>query len=173
MLSQRQINTFKPLIRLLDTNGDGTETKDAIGNYSAIATPFFIQPPIGQIFFINSFFIHLSDNGTFGQAVYGSMVGALTNGLAITIKTNGIVTTDILDGITIKTNDEFLHLSFSIDLISWAGALNSMVAGFNSLNFGTTMVLDGSKLQRLEVMCNDDFTALIDQHFIVNGYYQG
>jgi hypothetical protein len=159
-----------PLIRFLDTNGDGTGTKNAIGNYSGAATPFYIAPPADQVYSVTELLIQLSDNGAFGQSVWGSMASALTNGLLIRAKRNTTVVLDILDGIPIKTNDQLSHLTSRVTLLTWSGSTNTLQASFTTAEFGTPLYLNGALDESLEIVCNDDFSGLIDQTFVVHGY---
>jgi hypothetical protein len=163
-------NSYRPLIRFLDTNGDGTGTKNATGNYSASATSFFIQPPINSIYMLTQFFIQLSDAGGFVQNVYGSLATALTNGLLIRAYRGSTLTLDLTDGIPVKNNDNFLHLSEQTFITNWSGGADSLTCTFDTHTFGVTFPLNGTYLDKLEVVCNDDFTGLVDQTFLVRGY---
>jgi hypothetical protein len=159
-----------PLIRFLDTNGDGTGTKNAVGNYAASATNFYIQPPVGTSYVLTQFYIQLSDAGAFGQSVYGSLAAALTNGLQIKGYRGANITLDLTDGLPIKINDHFTHLSDSVNVINWAGGVNTLTCSFDSHTFGTPFILNGNYADRLQVICNDDFTLLVDQTFLVRGF---
>jgi hypothetical protein len=160
------------LVRFLDTNGDGTGTKNAIGNYSLVAQPFFIQPASNEIFLIYSFLMQLSDSGAlFSIDEYGNLNTALTNGLLVRLKRAGVVTLDLLDGQPIKINDHYAHLAQQVQLIDWAGTANTLRAEF-TVGAGP-YVLYGSEQDRLEVLCNDNFTGLIDQTFLARGIVAG
>jgi hypothetical protein len=158
------------LIRFLDTNGNGTGTKEVLGNYAVTATNFYIQPPAGSIYILTQFYIQLSDAGAFGQSVYGSLATALTNGLLIRAYRGTVVALDLTDGIPVKYNDQFYHLSSDTQVISWSGGLNTLTSSFDYRTFNTPLVLDGNYNDKLQVTLNDDFTLLVDQTFMVRGY---
>ena len=108
--------SYPPLIRYLDTNGDGTGTKDANGNYSVTPATFYIKPPLNEIYSITEFLIHVSDAQNFTITGFGS-IAALTNGINIYAKRNNIISIDVMDGIPIKTNPQLLHFFWSIIII--------------------------------------------------------
>ena len=62
-----------PLFRYLDTDGDGTGTKDASVDYSGSPeTELFIAPPSGKIYTINQMLISIVDTGAFDAGDYGN-----------------------------------------------------------------------------------------------------
>jgi hypothetical protein len=160
-----------PIIRFLDTNGNGTGTKNAIGDYSVTPVPFFIMPPAGRVYIVTQFIVQVSDAGGFGQAVYASLANPLTNGLLIAAYRGSTLVLDLTDGIPVQYNDQFWHLSPRTELVAFAGGVNSLVCTFDSTDFGTAFSLNGSQGDKLQVTCRDNFTALVDQTFIVHGYY--
>lgn len=159
-----------PIIRFLDTNGNGTGTKKAVGDYSGAPVNFYIQPPVNTVYILTEFYIQLSDGGTFGQSVYGSLAAALTNGLLIRAYRGSTVTLDLTDGLPVKTNDNFLHLSTDTRIINYSGGVNSLTCSFDYRSFGTSFPLNGNQGDKLVITCNDDFTLLVDQAFIARGY---
>lgn len=162
-----------PLLRFLDTNGDGTGTTDAIGNYSVTPATFFVQPPAGYKFILTELQIHLSDGGTFGSTVYGSLGAALTNGFSLLGKRNGVTILDLMSGVPVKNNDQLTHLTSRVNLISWAAVNNSLNITFSALDFDTPFILSAAAVDTLEVTLNDDFTGLVDHTFIVRGSIVG
>ena len=165
-----QYSINSPLIRHLDTNGDGTGTKNAIGNYSAAPTDFFIQPPIGKIFVITTLIFHMSDSGAFSATDYGSIAGGLTNGLTAVVERQAVQIFDLFEGITIQNNDQFLHISPDVNVVNWSGGTDSLVVSYDSQKFGIQLSLNGDLEDKLIVRLNDDMTPLVDQFFIAHGY---
>lgn len=161
------LNPDLALRRFLDTNGNGTGTKNATGNYSAAPTPFYIQPNADQRFAIYELLVQNSDAGQYGQSVYAAFATALTNGLLMRVKQSGSVVFDLLDGVPIKTNDHFVHVSHDYTLVTWQGSLNSMSLLIQFAR--NSLVLNGRTQDQLEIVCQDDFTGLIDQTFFVTG----
>lgn len=159
------------VIRFLDTAGDGSGTKTAIVDYSGVATPFFIAPPANKVYILTGLLIQLSDAGAFGQSEYGNLGIALTNGLLIRVKRAGTVIRDLLDGDPIKINDKFFHHSYESDVHAFAGGVNTLRCRLiNTTGTYNAVQLNGSLSDTLEVMCNDNFTGLIDHTFKAFGF---
>jgi hypothetical protein len=161
-------HAYLPLLRFLDTNGDGTGTKLANGNYSGTPEIFFIKPPVDQIFAVTEILIHISDALNFTISGFASR-SALTNGLMIEAKRNGTTVFDLTDGEPLKTNPQLTHLTSQVNILDFIAGENSMILGFNANNFGTALHLNGRLNDTLEIILNDDFTSLDDFHFIVHG----
>jgi hypothetical protein len=167
-LSPIQLNGT-PLIRYLDTNGNGTGTKTAIGNYSITPATFFIQPSAAQNFVITELVFQYSDSGGFPIAGYGS--GAiLTNGIRFEAVING-VTFDLLDGLRIKRNDDYFHLITNTKLQLFSGSGGTVNGSFNISDFGVPLKLKGATADKLQIILNDNFSLLVDQTFVVHGYF--
>jgi hypothetical protein len=165
--SHKEIS-YPPLIRYLDTNGDGTGTKDANGDYSVTPETFFIQPPAGEIYSITEFLIHIADSSNFTITGFAS-IAALTNGINVYAKRNGQTLIDVMDGIPIKTNPQLLHLTHRVALLDFVAGGNSLVVSYHSEDFGTSLVMHGDLGDTLEVVLNDDLSGIDDMHFIVHG----
>lgn len=158
-----------PLIQFLSINGDGTGAHNVIGNHSGAEAIYYIQPPDGEVYVITEFISHISDAGKFLQDKYGALAAALPVGVKMQIVDDNDILLDITNGDLIKTNDEFMHIS-DVRLQEWGGIADSLRSVLSSSNFGIELRLDGAQNQRLEVTVNDNFTGLIDQHFMVRGY---
>ena len=168
-----------PLYRYLDTVGDGTGTKNAIGNYSASEEIFFIQPPANQIFRIVRMIILIGGKASQVKTDHYGSLSALTNGVVVRVQNNGTVI-DLTDGIPIKTNSAWGGLCYDSEIYSSTSNTDT----YNRVRWtferaGYPIRLDGSLNQRLEVVLNDDFThaggtdALTSHYFMVQGYIEG
>ena len=165
-----------PIYRYLDTNGDGTGTKNATGNYAAAATSFFIQPAPGEIFRIQRMIVSVHDEQKFKPEEYGNL-SALTNGIFVRVSNNG-TTLDLTDGVPVKTNGGWGALCFDAELYSAAaGNGDYLRVRWTFAASGYPIRLVGDNNDRLEVVLNDDFNnngnGLIDQYFQVQGYIEG
>ena len=159
-----------PLIKYLDTVGDGTGNKLAIGDYSTNPTAFYLKPATGTVYVINMFIIHLTGTGQFKHDTYGP-ISELPNGLLITAGRGNIDTLDILDGLPIKSNRHFTRLTSSVTLIKWDGEpASSLVCSYKATDFGTNLMLDGTEGDYLKVLCRDNFTGLTGQRFGAFGF---
>jgi hypothetical protein len=88
-----------PLIQFLSTNGDGTGTINAVGDYTATPTPFYIQPSATAVYVITELLLQLSDVGAaFALDEYGNLNAPLINGVLIRAKRGSAITLDILGG---------------------------------------------------------------------------
>lgn len=169
---------IKLITRYLDTNGDGTGTKNAIADYSGAQEIFYIQPPAGDIYRIAKLLILVSGKkSSFDTDVYGS-VPALTNGIGMRIQDDSGTIVDLTDGLTVKRNGQWGRLTHKTELYEGShGSSNSYFrVECTFAKFGQFMRLVGNNNERLEITVNDDFTdssssdALVDHIFCVHGY---
>jgi len=157
-----------PLFRYLDTVGDGSGTKNAIGNYSAGEQIFkFTNPVSAQCVVITTFIAHIAGPTNFALTGYANIAGGLTNGWTMHT-TMGGVTTQFLDGEPIKTNDDLAHFSPKINHLNFNGAGDSLICPLESSQFGMVLTLHGG--DTFQVILHDDFSTLTSQHFIIQGY---
>lgn len=167
-----------PLARFLDTTGDGTGTKNAVGNYSGggVGTTIFkIQPASGVIYRIERLIVHYEDTSGMTATEYGNFGAALTTGNILRIQDGSGTIVDLTDGITIKTNADWGRHCYDSDVKSWGGAAPTndvFAARWSFFKSGTTVRLDGTANERLEMVLADNMTGLIDQYFMVQGYQE-
>lgn len=154
-----------PIFRYLDTVGDGTGTKSAIGDYSASSQAFKIVCPQDKGIVLSSFMIHLAGTTAFTLTGYGS-IAALTNGISMSLLKNGNVY-DLLDGSPIKTNDDLAHFSPKVNHLTFSGG-DSLIVPLTFDDFGFKLELNSGDY--LQVTLNDNFSSLTSQYFIVKGY---
>lgn len=158
-----------PFVHYLDTNGDGTGVRNAIGDYSAAPTIFFYQPPVGTTVEFDKLIIHLSDKGTFPIDGYGGLAAPLLNGVVIRFKRLGQVILELTDGEPIKTNGNMARINTDYRIHAYAVTYNASTVSFNNTSFGGELQMHGDLQDRLEVVLNDNFTGLDDHHFIAYG----
>lgn len=168
----------RELYRVLDTNGDGTGTKSAIGDYSSGGlgeTIFYIQPPSSEIFHIARMIVSYSDAAGMSAVEYGNTAAALTNGITLRKSDDNGVITDLTAGLPIKSNAEWGRHCYDVDLKTWSTGNEFIVVRWTfTKDTGESdgrISLDGIKNERLEIVLNDDFTGLVDQYFLVRGGY--
>lgn len=162
----------KGFSRFLDTNGDGTGTVSATGNYSGGATNFFIQPGSNEQYEISSLILTIYDAVTFEFSDYGAASG-LTNGISIQLVQNG-ATTDLTDQETIKNNFHVYTQFFPVQFLTLGPALDQfsiITALYDFKNHhNLKIVLNGVTNDRLQIVLNDNFSGLNDHRFHVKGY---
>jgi hypothetical protein len=170
----------KQLYRYMDTNGDGTGTKNAIGDYSASETIFFIQPPAGQVFRIEKVVIFLrGPKADIDLDDYGKN-NVLVNGIVVRVCDVDGPVIEYTDGIPIKRWADWAKVGAQIavpaseasdyrtDKIFDARWLFPEVEGY-------PLRLNGDKQERFEFVLNDNFSGAInisEHYFIVFGYIE-
>lgn len=161
---------LKPFFRLLDDVGDGTGTDAANANYAVTPKTFLLIPAIDEVVLVNQLMVHIADNASFGPTNYGGRA-ALGVGYDIKVTAPNMVAESLLGGEIIKHNDDFLHWGpGALDLVKFTGGSDSLVAAYRMEDcFGAPLVLNGSLGHKIEILLNDDFSTLIDHHFIAHG----
>lgn len=169
--SNGQFSPQFPVNRFLDTVGDGTGTKNAIGNYSVTPAVFKLAPPAGEVYEISELIICFTATGNFKGSDYAGIAGGLVNGVTITAKRGGVLVHDVLDGVPIKTNSAYGCLSDTFRLETFSAGTESMVhVSINSREYGFSYSLNGDLSDTLEVGLNDSFVTLLTHHFKALGY---
>jgi hypothetical protein len=171
-----------PIVRLLDTDGDGTGTKNAVGNYAGAAEDFYIEPPSDEDYLITRLIVHIAD-GAINEDEYGGLGAALTNGVVIKAKLDG-TTIDLTDGVPIKTNGDYGRLAYDVKRESWGATpsieschvrwsffkfFSEAAAPNPTGNFPNGVMLQGHRNDQLIVTLNDSFAGLVDHYFMAEG----
>jgi len=81
----------------LSTDGDGTGTIEATGNYSVTKGYFSIQPPANQVYVITRMNVIIRDTSITAEK-YGGIASGLTNGLRIDKRSGKVVLSDLIGG---------------------------------------------------------------------------
>lgn len=167
--------------RHLDTNGDGSGTKNAIGDYSGAQEIFYIQPSSTQIFRITRMIVLIrGDKSTFYTDSYGSRT-ALSNGIAVRTQDDSGTLIDFTNNVPIKRNGEWGGYCFDSEIYpaSTGNTDTYLRVRWTFEKSGYPIRLVGSNNERLEVVLNDDFSLSggqnnpLDEHyFLVQGYIE-
>ncbi len=105
------------IFEYLDTNGDGTGTTNAIGNYATVADDFYYEAT--QKCSIERMIICVRDTGAFDAEDYGNGI-ALTNGVRILIHDDAQNQDVYLDGgIAVVNNAGWGGLCYDVDVKTW------------------------------------------------------
>jgi len=158
------------LSRHLDTNGDGTGSKDAIGDYSTTQGVFKITPPAGTIYRIARMIVCVADSAGMAAEEYGNLGAALANGITLRIHNGTSTVVDLVDSFPITTNSGWARLCYDADLKSWGAGDELLVARWTFAKSGVPLRLDGDATESLEVLLDDDLQGLIGHNFLVQGY---
>ena len=161
-MTQHMIN------RYLDTNGDGTGTQQANGDYSV--TPEDFKFTAVNVTELARVIVFIEDTSGFGADDYGDIAGGLTNGIEIKVYRNDSTVDDLLDGITIKNNAGWARVCH--DVVNHAFGV-----GNDFLSVRWTWAKSGMPLKLLEgeelrFELSDDFSGLVEHTFMVEGTYR-
>jgi hypothetical protein len=160
-------STLKTMIfRHLDTDGDGTGTKNANVNGAITPVVFKIQAGENEILELNRMIVHIADNGSILPHTYGALA-ALSNGLDVGIYDAG----DVLiqeNEVPLKANGQWGRVCYDV-------SFNDRGAGFDGFcqvrwtfsKTGQPMRLTEGQSFRITV--NDDLTGLLEHYFHVQG----
>ena len=161
-----------PLFRLLDTNGDGSGTTNAIGDYDPTAEIFYIQPPAGTVYRIARMIVHAEDGPSMTAEEYGNLGSALTNGIAVRVQDDSGTIVSLTDDFLIKSNAHWAAMCFDADVKTWGVTPSNelLAVRWTFTKAGQYIRLDGDNNERLEVLLNDEFDGLVSHYFFVQGY---
>jgi len=158
------------LSRYLDTNGDGSGEKNAIGDYLTEEQIFFIQPPPEQTYKLKMLIVVVGDRGGMKAAEYGNLGGPLLTGITVRFADNYGARNDLTDGVPVVDNAHWGMICYDVDLKSWGPGEEYLLARWTVGEGGRIPRLRGNRGERLEFVLNDDFTGLITHRFFVQGY---
>lgn len=155
--------------RFLDTNGDGTGTKNANGNYSGATGTFYLAPPAGVIYRVERMLVTVEDTAGFSAAEYGNLGALLTNGIQVRVHNGTSTVQDLTDGIPVKGNAGWARFCYDADLKAWGVGNEILVARWTFSKMGAPLRLDGDATEALEVLLDDDLTGLVAHYFLAQG----
>jgi len=171
---------LKIISRHLDTDGDGTGTKNAIGDYSATPEIFYIQPPAGEIYRITRMMVLIRGaKSTFYTDSYGSRT-ELSTGVEIRTQDDSGTIVNLTDNVPIKTNGNWGRFCYDSEVYAAdQGNTNTYLrVRWTFEKSGQQIRLVGNNNERLEVVLNDNFSlasgggnnALVEHYFVVQGF---
>ena len=151
------------LARYLDTNGDGTGTKDM----SAAAATYRLAPPSGTIYVVDEIRIVGWDE-TVAAGVTFMGITALSNGCKLEIRSqpgtsDEIVIEDLTDGLPIKNNGHLANLGETILFNQGAESLVQC-----SIK-GTPYRLEGNKGESLVFQSQDSLANVREMYVMAKG----
>ena len=158
-----------PFFRFLDLNGDGTGTKNAIGDYS---TPdiFYIQPAAGVVYRVARMIVSIEDGGGMRAERYASLGAALSTGVQVRVQNDSGTVIDLTNGIPITSNALWGSACYDVDVKSWGAGNDILLVRWTFERAGQMLRLDGDANERLEVVLSDDFTGVVGHYFMAQGY---
>lgn len=160
------------IYRILDTNGDGTGTKNAIGDYDGLNTKFYIKPPSNQDFALYRMIVYVKDAGTLDASSYGNGI-TLATGIKVRVADAGGVILDLFDGQTVKSNADWAGACYDVSISTFGTGDNYLHVRWTFAKSGQPLIINGEKGEWLEVVLNDAFDGLLSHYFKVQGKIQG
>lgn len=167
--------------RHLDTDGDGTGTKNAIGDYSSTPEIFYIQPAATQIFRVYRMLVLIrGPKAKFLTDNYGSRI-QLTNGIIIRTQDDSGTLINLSDDVPIRTNGNWARMCFdSFIYEAGSGGTDTYLrVRWTFSQAGYPIRLNGANNERLEIVLNDDFTLntsgsdpLVEHYYVAQGYIE-
>jgi hypothetical protein len=160
------------LSRFLDTNGDGSGTKNANGNYSAAEEIFYIQPGAAQVFRIARMLVTIEDTNGMSATDYGNITSGLSTGVEIRVQDDSGTLVDLTDGLPVTNNAGWGSFCYDVDLKTWSTGNELLLVRWTFTKSGQYIRLRGANNERLEVVLNDQLTGLVGHYFLVQGYIE-
>ncbi len=160
------------LYRFLDTNGDGSGAKSAIGDYSAgtgTPTAFKIVPPSTDLFTLSRVIVQIRDTGTIAAEEYGALP-ELSVGVVLRVMDAGGVVKDLTDGLPIKSNAAWGRVCYDIDISTFGTGDNFVECRWTFAKSGKFLELNGQAGEWLEAYLSDDLSGLVSHTFMVQGF---
>ena len=154
-----------PIYQFLDTVGDGSGSTEANINLGT----FKFKPGAGEIAEIHRMVVHIDDGSAFSADSYGNVVGPLTNGVLVEVRraSDDSVLIDLTSGEPIKSNGDWSHFAYDLDIYGFTGGRNIMAVRWTFAKGGEALKL--SQHEYLAVQIQDDLSTLTDHKFFVHG----
>ena len=155
--------------QFLDTDGDGTGTTSAVGNYSSAADDFYVQAPANYTYHIERMIVSIEDTSGMIAGGYGDTGAALTNGISLLIA-EGATTLQNLTPAPIKTNAQWGVYCYDVDIKEWGTTPTNelLLVRWTFSKSGKPISLRSG--QKLVIRVNDDLTGLLSHRFLVQGH---
>jgi hypothetical protein len=161
------------LNQFLTTNGEPDGPMDANGDYSTVATDFYIAPPEGVIYETLALSIYLTCTLTPGPGKYdyGEVANGLDNGVLFIFKQGTYENILNPAGNEFKNASDLVLAGARVIDTKLNGAVDALyVFRFEFLrDYARSLPLHGASDESFRVRLNDDFTDLSIHRFSVNG----
>ena len=147
-------------------------TTNAVGDYSSAVEQFTFTVPSGRVAEIERMIIFLSDVGTFPSDKYGYNV-VLANGVRIYVRdANDDIILTLDAGHPITKNADWAAMCYDTNFISLGQGEDSLAVRWTFAKSGAPLYLKGRNGHYLSVELNDDYTGLVEHHFLIQGIYR-
>lgn len=160
------------IFRYLDTAGDGSGTKNAVGDYSGGEEEFYIAPAADEVMLLYRMLVLIEDGSAISSEKYGGLT-ALSTGIEVKIiRGASTLVNDLTDGIVIQSNADWARNCYDATPDETGSGNNLYKVRWTFANSGKPIRLDGALGDRLVVFLNDDLSGLVSHYFKVDGVYE-
>ena len=167
---------YKLLSRNADTVGDGSGTKNAIGNYAGDPTPFMIRAQPGEHLIINRMIVGAEGNSFSNADLYGSGP-ELTVGISLYVTDdNGDILYYLTDEDTpIKQNGGWAHYCYDYARFGTAFPQGNDLGAVRWTFARTGQPVELLPGWSINVLLEDDMrtvtTGLVEHNFLMQGHF--
>ncbi len=154
------------IARLLDTNGDGSGTDNAIDDYDTTPTDFYFEAQEDTLLY--RMIISIGDTAGARAVDYGNINNGLANGWELKIKdVDDTVLSNETGGVAVKNNGTIARNCYDADIKTWGSGDELVVARWTFSKDSQAIFLRPG--QKLVVHLSDDCTGLLEHYFFVKG----
>ena len=157
----------KGIFQLLSSNGDGTGTSDAIGDYSATPLSLKISANDGYAF-IERMIVKIEDSGTLDSGKYGNGID-ITNGIRVYLKNRANQVMQEFTAFPIITFGDWQGHCHDLNHINFGSGNEIVSVRWTFSKSGQPIGINFEAGEYLEVYLNDNFTGLVHHRFTVQG----
>ncbi len=155
------------IYRLLDTNGDGTGSANANGDYSVTQGIHYIEAPAGQAYYLERMLVTIKDVGAPDAGSYGNSI-TLTNGIGVRVRdASDTLVVDLTAQKKVKTNGDWSTLCYDVQVVDFGTGDDYVAVRWTFAKSGLPIILRPG--YKLEVTLDDDLTGLVEHSFNVQG----
>lgn len=140
-------------------------------DYSVTPASFVLKPGAGVVWYIARMMVYVEDAGSFDSGGYGNG-SALTNGIEIKVMQGVTEKISITNDQPVKQNTHWKKFCYDIEVSNFGLGNESLGARWTFTRGGTYIKLDGDQGEYISVNLSDDFTFLVDQTFLFQGFIQ-
>ncbi len=163
----------KKLYRYLSLDGTGGGNLANVNmavDGSVTPQEFYVQPPIGKKWYFKRIIVGYKDTNGFSADEFASLGSVLTVGIAIQLKSGDsevIIDLTATPNFAITSNAGWAVATGKAELFTWGPGNEFIEAEWNfeadddSVDGLSGLVLDGTKLQRLSFIIQDDLSAMV------------
>lgn len=161
------MTTTSSLGLFLDTNGDGTGSKNANVDGSVTPVEFKLTIPSGYRAYLSRMIVHIRDSGSIDAGSYGNGI-TMSNGLQVEYTYRGR-SIDLLDGMPIQTNADWGRVCYDVSNTDFGSGDNFVQVRWTFAKAGGPLPLSGG--QEFIVRVRDNLSGLEEHTFSLQGQF--